>query len=281
MIHVADNEGYGYGVVFAMSKSELSSDSEIEMVFGSDITNAKTLPRVICQAPFAASGLTSLEDNSGSIFGFKPDGSNADKIIDMRCDIKTPSTWALKLVPIDGVYQHIETSLLSDTGASLDDFYRIKKFKDGSFAGGRMFEGNNYQPSIIDITLKNKNTPQSSTGSYMFNNANSCQNRAGEYCPNKVTDLTTNSKETLKVLTYNFNSAVFKIGNTEIYGGSKDGDACGFAGSITNQESMSCYFDKISVTLERNDVDINYIDDNKIEELDVKFIVSKGGGNMP
>lgn len=156
MIHVADNEGYGYGVVFAMSESELSSDSEIEMVFGGDITNAKTLPRVICQAPFAASGLTSLEYNSGSIFGFKPDGSNADKIIDMRCDIKTPSTWALKLVPNGGAYQHIETSLLSDTGASLDDFYRIKKFKDGSFAGGRMFEDSNYQPSIIDITLKIK-----------------------------------------------------------------------------------------------------------------------------
>ena len=74
----------------------------------------------------------------------------------------------------------------------------------------------------------------------------------------------------LKVLTHDFNSAVFKIGNDEIYNGNRD-IYCPVT-AITNQEAITCGFkDKISMSLERKLSDIIYTNDT--EDLDVKLIV--------
>ena len=269
LITVADNNGYNHALISTISIPYPSSDTEIDV----EITGGtNSFARVECNTPVAVSGLSPiLEETGDGWYPFVPDGSNADKIIDMLCKIKTPSTWALKLVQNEGAYQYIETSLLSDTGASLDDFYRIKKFSNGSFAGGRRLP-TGYTPSIIDITLNNKNTSQSTTGSYMFNNANN-NNCLADYCPNETTVLTSAtdySKGVLKVLTHDFNSAVFKIGNDEIYNGNRD-VYCPVT-VITNQEAITCGFkDKISMSLERKLSDIIYTNDT--EDLDVKFIV--------
>ena len=269
LITVADNNGYNHALISTISIPYPSSDTEIDV----EITGGtNSFARVECNTPVAVSGLSPiLEETGDGWYPFVPDGSNADKIIDMLCKIKTPSTWALKLVQNEGAYQYIETSLLSDTGASLDDFYRIKKFSNGSFAGGRRLP-TGYTPSIIDITLNNKSTNQSTTGSYMFNNANN-NNCLADYCPNETTVLTSAtgySKGVLKVLTHDFNSAVFKIGNDEIYNGNRD-IYCPVT-AITNQEAITCGFkDKISMSLERKLSDIIYTNDT--EDLDVKFIV--------